>query len=95
MTIEKVRKLLAIARDKSMIYIKSEGATCPVCEYLGEKFFRVAAYKTDGDVRYHKCHRCGCNFKSVEAAESQPSKIPETRDNTAVSMQNKSKRRKK
>jgi hypothetical protein len=95
MVIEKVRKLLAIARYKSAIYIKSEGATCPVCAFLGERPARVSAYKTDGDVRYHKCGRCGCNFKSVEEKEIEISKIPEKRDKPTELKQNKSRTRRK
>jgi len=66
MTLQKVKMLLAIARDKSAIYIKGEGAFCPVCLFLRLPMKRVACYKSDGSVRYHACQECGTNFKSVE-----------------------------
>lgn len=99
MTIEKVKKIIVLAQGKTMPWIKSEGATCPVCQFLGASFFRVPSYKTDGDVRYHKCHRCGTNFKSVEIKEKQeiilPSKVPEKQDKSREMKQNKVRKRKK
>lgn len=79
MILQKVKALLAIARDKSAIYIRGEGATCPVCKFLGLPFRRVASYKTDGSVKYHRCGECGTGFKSI-CAEPKLSKIPETND---------------
>jgi len=99
MTIEKIQKIIALAQGKTMPWIKSEGATCPVCQFLGKSFFRVPSYKTDGDVRYHKCHICGCNFKSVENKEQSEiilsSKVPEKQDKTIEMKQNKVRKRKK
>jgi len=66
MTLQKVKMLLAIARDKSAVYIRGEGATCPVCLFLRQPCRRVPCYKSDGMVRYHACPECGTNFKSIE-----------------------------
>lgn len=51
----------------AVVYIKGEGAWCPVCARFGLGQYRLRVTSTHGDgLRYATCDNCKFSFKTIE-----------------------------